>query len=224
MPDDTRADLSPRSTGRSDAGSASVLGGAVFNNTLLSMDDVVIGRNTASAEGPDGAAQGGGIWNGDLIAGPPVLRLENSRVVGNTLEASPDIPRQGGGMFTTFPVIRVNTLIAGNQPDQCVSCSSALVLAPALGRRALAKSHAARASEGAASGGGSSAESRTVCRGSGSRRTPALSAPTAARGPLRPCGRAGCVPLRRPLRCAPASRSRSPPASNPIPPQTGWPR
>ena len=128
---------------RSDTGSADVLGGGVFNNTLLSMDHVLVGRNTARAAGPDGTAQGGGIWNGDLVTGPPVLTLENSSVVGNALEAATGIRRQGGGLFTTFPVIRVNTLIAGNRPDQCVGCPATAAMA----RRAAEKPEVARASE-----------------------------------------------------------------------------
>jgi hypothetical protein len=155
---------------RSDAGSATVLGGAVFNNTQLLMDHVMVSHNTARAEGPAGEAQGGGIWNGALITGPPTLTLENSRVVGNALEASPGIPRRGGGLFTTFPVVQVNTLIAGNRPDQCVGCS----LAAAMARRGMARSLAARGNERAASG-------RWVRRGKPAglsrqrkRRTPAL--------------------------------------------------
>jgi len=109
---------------RSNTGSATVLGGGVFNNTELRMDHVVVSQNTARADGPAGEAQGGGIWNGALIAGPPTLTLEKSSVVGNVLEASPGIPRQGGGLFTTFPVVRLDTLIAGNRPDQCAGCAS----------------------------------------------------------------------------------------------------
>jgi hypothetical protein len=114
----------------------------VFNNTLLTFDHVVVSGNTARADGPDGTAQRGGIWNGDLVTGPPILTLVNSSVAGNALEASPGIPRQGGGMFTTFPVVRVNTLIAGNRPDQCVGCSLT-----AMTRRGAVRSEAARASE-----------------------------------------------------------------------------
>jgi hypothetical protein len=94
---------------RSDTGSAEVLGGGVFNNTPLTLDHVTVSHNTARAVGPDGVAQGGAIWNGHLFAGPPVLTIKNSSVVGNTLEASPGIPRQGGGIFTTFPIGRLNT-------------------------------------------------------------------------------------------------------------------
>ncbi len=128
---------------RSGTGPATVLGGAVFNNAQLLMDHVMVSHNTARAEGPSGEAQGGGIWNGALITGPPTLTLENSSVLGNALEASRGIPRQGGGLFTTFPVVRVNTLIAGNRPDQCVGCS----LAAAMSRRGTAGSASARGSE-----------------------------------------------------------------------------
>jgi hypothetical protein len=133
---------------RSDTGSATVLGGGVFNNSLLLMDHVIVSRNTARAQGPAGDAQAGGIWNGALITGPPTLTLENSSVVGNALQASPGIPRQGGGLFTTFPVVRMNTLIAGNRPDQCLGCSPTAAMA----RRETARSFAARRSQRAASG------------------------------------------------------------------------
>ena len=108
---------------RSDTGSVSVLGGAVFNNTRLALDHVEVSRNTAGVSGPAGTAQGGGIWNGNLVTGPPALTLNNSRVVSNALRAGPGIPRQGGGMYTTFPIALMNTPIAGNQPDQCVGCT-----------------------------------------------------------------------------------------------------
>jgi len=129
----------------SDTGSASVLGGAVFNNTQLRLDRVVVSRNTARATGPAGTAQGGGVWNGDLITGPPVLKLENSSVLGNRLDASRGIPRRGGGLFTTFPIVQHNTLIAGNRPDQCVGCAlvSAMVHGQLAGQAARAGGRAA---------------------------------------------------------------------------------
>ena len=132
---------------RSDTGSASVLGGGVFNNTQLTLDHVVVSHNTARAEGPSGTAQGGGIWNGDLVTGPPTLMLKNSSVVGNELVASPGIQRQGGGTFTTFPVARMNAVIAGNRPDQCVGCA----LTAAMARSGPAKFQADQASKRAAS-------------------------------------------------------------------------
>ena len=38
-------------------------------------------------------------------------------------------------MFTTFPVARMNAVIAGNRPDQCVGCA----LTVAVARNGLAK-------------------------------------------------------------------------------------
>jgi hypothetical protein len=46
--------------------------------------------NHAIATGPDGFARGGGIWNGRLfLKQPPHLTLDHTRVIGNTLSASP---------------------------------------------------------------------------------------------------------------------------------------
>ena len=107
----------------STTGSATVLGGGVWNNGLLLMRDVQISDNVGKAEGPAGAAQGGGIWNGVDIAGPTVeLTLENASVTRNVLQGSAGISLQGGGLFTTSPVTLTNTQIALNRPDQCVGC------------------------------------------------------------------------------------------------------
>jgi len=126
---------------RSDTGSASVLGGAVFNNTALTLDRVAVTHNTAGANGPAGAAQGGGIWNGNLITGPPALTVKSSKVVKNTLQARPGVPRQGAGIFTTFPVAQTDTVIAANSPDQCVGCT----LTAPMARHGVATSRAGRA-------------------------------------------------------------------------------
>jgi hypothetical protein len=107
-------------------GPAMIEGGGVFNNSLLLMRNVQVSGNVARAEGPTGAAQGGGIWNGlDVITGalPPVqLTLVNTSVTRNVLEGSASISLQGGGLFTTSPVTLTNTQIALNRPDQCVGC------------------------------------------------------------------------------------------------------
>ena len=111
---------------RSATGSASVLGAAVFNNSLLLMRNVQISENVGRAEGPTGVAEGGGIWNGlEAITGalPPVqLTLENTRVTENSLTGTSGITLQGGGLFTTSPVTLTNTTIARNRPDQCLGC------------------------------------------------------------------------------------------------------
>jgi hypothetical protein len=110
---------------QSSTGSASVLGAAVFNNSLLLMRNVQISDNEGRAAGPTGVAQGGGIWNGVDLSGPPVqLTLQDSNVTLNTLTGTPGIALQGGGLFTTSPVTLTNTIIERNRPDQCVGCSA----------------------------------------------------------------------------------------------------
>ena len=110
----------------STTGPAMIEGGGVFNNSLLLTRNVQVSGNVARAEGPTGAAQGGGIWNGlDVITGalPPVqLTLVNTSVTRNVLEGSAGISLQGAGLFTTSPVTLTNTQIALNRPDQCVGC------------------------------------------------------------------------------------------------------
>ena len=114
------------SLARSQTGSATVLGGAVFNNGLLTMRNVSVDHNLAIAHGVGGVAQGGGIWNGVLLSGPPVeLTLTNSRVTDNVLDTSPGVTAQGGGIFTTTPVTLNHTTVAHNVPDQCFGCAAA---------------------------------------------------------------------------------------------------
>jgi hypothetical protein len=124
------------SAAHSDSGSATVLGGAVFNNSLLRMRDVAIERNVATAQGPTGVAQGGGIWNGVDLAGPPVeLTLTDSSVTHNILDTSSAITPQGGGIYTTLPVTLNDTVVTHNEPDQCAGCASGPIA------RAVAPSH-----------------------------------------------------------------------------------
>jgi hypothetical protein len=112
-----------RLTARSADGSASVLGGGVLNDGRLVLKYDLIEDNHGVATGPEGFARGGGIWNGNLFnEKPPHLRLEHTRVIGNTLRASPGLPVKGGGIFTAFPVARNNSQIANNVPDQCFGC------------------------------------------------------------------------------------------------------
>jgi hypothetical protein len=109
-------------------GQATVQGSGVFNNSLLTLDGVTVSGNVGRANGTGGFAQGGGIWNGVDLSGPPVeLSLEHTAVVRNALLASPGIEAQGGGLYTTSPVTLDHALIAGNRPDQCVGCSLSAV-------------------------------------------------------------------------------------------------
>jgi hypothetical protein len=111
---------------RSGADSASVFGGGVENNTLLTMRNVSVSDNFARADASGGGvAQGGGIFNGQIFPGPAELTLQDSSVIGNVLAGGPGTTRQGGGLFTTGPVTLTNTRIALNRPDQCFGCSPA---------------------------------------------------------------------------------------------------
>jgi hypothetical protein len=123
---------------RSQRGDAQIIGAGVLNNSLLTLRDTAVSHNSGRAVGAGGTAQGGGIWNGVLLTGPPVeLTLDRSLVTGNSLTASPGIERSGGGVFTTEPIARNRTLIAGNSPDQCAGCELVAAARTARLRRAV---------------------------------------------------------------------------------------
>jgi hypothetical protein len=105
------------------AGTAVVQGGGILNATGLDVHDSIVRGNSGSAAGPNGTAQGGGIWNGDLDYGLPVeLALLDVMVTDNTLSGTPGLPLQGGGLFTAFPVTLKDSVLTGNSPDQCFGC------------------------------------------------------------------------------------------------------
>ena len=104
-------------------GSATTQGSGIFNNSLLRLQQVEVDRNLGTATGSTGVAQGGGIWNGAEVSGPPVeLTLVNTRIVHNMLIGSPTIHASGGGLYTTVPISQRRVLIAHNRPDQCSGC------------------------------------------------------------------------------------------------------
>jgi hypothetical protein len=95
------------------------LGGAPFV-----LQDTNVARNIATANGPSGTDQGGGIWNGRLdpssSLGP--LRLTDSTIARNVLKVNAGITAQGGGIFTIARPTIHHTTIAHNRPDQCHGC------------------------------------------------------------------------------------------------------
>ena len=108
----------------SGSGAAAVQGAGVLNNSLLTLRDDEVSRNTGVAAAPDGFAQGGGIWNGILLSGPPVhLKLNRTPVTRNSLSAS-GLEIDGGGLYTTRRVTLTDSPIRNNLPDQCFGCSS----------------------------------------------------------------------------------------------------
>jgi hypothetical protein len=107
----------------SKTGSASVFGAGILNNSLLALQNVTVSGNVGKASGSSGDVQGGGIWNGVFLSGPPVeLSLDHTTVTHNQLLGSPGMTLQGGGVFTTETITQSHSTIAGNAPDQCVGC------------------------------------------------------------------------------------------------------
>jgi hypothetical protein len=107
------------------AGAVFVQGGGVTNFGLMTLEKTLVIGNVGSATAASGVVQGAGIWNSNFEGGPPTtpqLTLTDSAILANKLTASPGITPQGGGLFTTFPVMLTRTVIAGNQPDQCSGC------------------------------------------------------------------------------------------------------
>jgi hypothetical protein len=113
-----------RAIATSGSGSATAQGAGIFNNNLLTLRRVVVRDNRGEAFGPEGAAQGGGIWNGEELSGPAELTLDLTSVTGNSLVASPGLDVKGGGLFTSSPVTRHQSPIRDNRPDNCdgVAC------------------------------------------------------------------------------------------------------
>lgn len=115
-----------RAAAASSTGSATVQGAGVFNNSLLTLNGVAVLGNLATATAPSGSAQGGGIWNGIDLSGPPVeLTLSHSSIVGNALVGTRGVTLVGGGIYTTAPVTLDHTLIALNRPNGCSGCALA---------------------------------------------------------------------------------------------------
>ncbi len=54
--------------------------------SALELRNTVVSHNAAKAIGPSGVAEGGGIWNGVFLSGPPVeLTLTDSLITHNVL-------------------------------------------------------------------------------------------------------------------------------------------
>lgn len=104
-------------------GRALAWGGGVINEGVLTLRRDVVEDNTATAVGTSGEARGGGVYTGLIgLTDPPVLRLDGTTVTGNRVSGSAGITRQGGGVFSTTPVLVAGGSISGNAPDDCVGC------------------------------------------------------------------------------------------------------
>lgn len=114
-------------TGTSNApnGTAMAGGGGVANFANTTLEQTLVIGNHLVANGADGSADGGGIWNGDPGDGrTPSLALTDSAIIANTLSGSTGVTLRGGGLFTEFPatVALTRTIIVRNRPDQCFGC------------------------------------------------------------------------------------------------------
>ena len=109
-------------TATSTTGSAFILGVGIANfGGSLVLRNTRVSDNTGTADAPNGAIEGGGIWNGGFDS-TPELMLFDSVITRNLLTGGPGIERRGGGLFTTAPVVLKNSRIAENSPDQCFGC------------------------------------------------------------------------------------------------------
>jgi hypothetical protein len=105
-----------------------VAGGIGSASGQVSVDRTLVVGNHGSVNGTTGLALGGGIFN-TQIEGPPQLALNHSVVTANQLTATASITPKGGGIYTAdfltddpVPITRTQTVVAGNQPDECLGC------------------------------------------------------------------------------------------------------
>jgi hypothetical protein len=112
-----------RATAITRTGDAIAQGAGIFNDSLLALRRVSVRDNTVQADSASGRAEGGGVWNGDELSGPPVeLSIDHSTITRNAATGGAGVAIAGGGLFTTFPVTLTATTITGNAPDQCSGC------------------------------------------------------------------------------------------------------
>jgi hypothetical protein len=111
-------------TATSSTGSARVLGVGVANNAPAVLTNVRITGNTGEATAPTGSIYGGGVFNGQVFKDlTPVLTLRSSTISANTIKAGKGTSVEGGGVYTKgFRIVREQSVIRGNKPDQCAGC------------------------------------------------------------------------------------------------------
>jgi hypothetical protein len=86
----------------------------------------VTGNVGAAAGLRGGSAHGAGIWDAPVFQGPPggPMTLTGDTITGNKLIGGPRVTITGAGVYTTYPLTRSTTTVAGNFPDQCVDCGT----------------------------------------------------------------------------------------------------
>jgi hypothetical protein len=104
------------------AGSVGGGGGGLSNFGQTTVERTLFTGNSVTMNGATGSAHGGGIYNDTLFGSTPSLTVSDSAITANNVVSSTGVTRQGGGLFTAFPIALTTTTIAGNQPDQCNGC------------------------------------------------------------------------------------------------------
>jgi hypothetical protein len=108
------------------AGTVFAGGGAVVvDEPGLTLRNTEVSGNTIDANGASGSVQGGGIFDGPIVNGPPggPLTLLSSAITGNGLSAGPGVSLQGGGLYLQDARLTLkHTVLAHNVPDDCFGC------------------------------------------------------------------------------------------------------
>jgi hypothetical protein len=109
----------------SGTGSEEIFGAGIVNTAGLKLRGDRITANRAVLMGKPGVAQGGGVWNGQYPGGPsPTLTIDGTTLTHNVLSGVSGSTLQGGGLFTTRPVMLSGNIIRHNLPNNCsgISC------------------------------------------------------------------------------------------------------
>jgi hypothetical protein len=107
---------------RAPAGLVGGGGGALSNFGQTTLERTLVTGNSVTMNGASGSVHGGGLYNDTLFGSTPSLTVGDSAITANRVVSSTGVTPLGGGLFTAFPVTLTNTVIAGNQPDQCFGC------------------------------------------------------------------------------------------------------
>jgi hypothetical protein len=100
-------------------GGVQAAGAGIVLFRSLTLRGTTVRANMASASGPDGVSQGGGIFDAPLFSNGGALTLVDSEVIHNVATGTPRITLHGGGIY--IPERRltlVRSTIGDNVPDQ----------------------------------------------------------------------------------------------------------
>jgi hypothetical protein len=100
-------------------------GAIVVDEPGLTLRNSEVSGNTVDANAASGSVQGGGIFDGPIVNGPPggPLTLLSSAITGNGLSGGPGVSLQGGGLYLDGETLTLrHSEIAHNVPNDCFGC------------------------------------------------------------------------------------------------------